>query len=164
MTTDRKQSSRQVRDLSGIWEFAFLGAVEPDALDIRTISYGDRMMVPGCFDATPAYAGKRGLAAYRMTVRVADTARHRLVLDGVHHWCRVFIAGLAIWQFCDIRTYDSQLRARGFNNKGVVDEYRRPKQAYETIKRLYGELDTAHAGRRQSLSMTIQKQKRVHPR
>jgi beta-glucuronidase len=52
------------------------------------------------------------------------------------------VAGLAIWQFCDIRTFDAQGRARGFNNKGVVDEYRRPKMAYETVKRLFSALRT----------------------
>jgi beta-glucuronidase len=47
--------------LSGIWDFTFLGEVAPDAVDIATISYADRMAVPGCFDATPAYAGQHGL-------------------------------------------------------------------------------------------------------
>jgi beta-glucuronidase len=28
-------------------------------------------------------------------------------------------------------------RPRGFNNKGIVDEYRRPKLAYETVKELF---------------------------
>ena len=43
------------------------------------------------------------------------------------------INGLALWQFCDCRTYGSaraMRRPRGFNNKGIVDEYRRPKSAY----------------------------------
>ena len=31
-------------------------------------------------------------------------------------------------------------RPRGFNNKGVVDEYRRPKLAYDLVRRLYREL------------------------
>jgi beta-glucuronidase len=49
------------------------------------------------------------------------------------------IAGLALWQFCDCRTYGSAralTRPRGFNNKGIVDEYRRPKLAYSTITKL----------------------------
>ena len=28
------------------------------------------------------------------------------------------------------------------NNKGIVDEYRRPKLAYETVKRMFGSVDT----------------------
>ena len=52
--------------------------------------------------------------------------------------------GLSIWQFCDVRSGSGAPlalnRARGFNNKGVLDEYRRPKMAYETVKRLFHQL------------------------
>lgn len=52
-----------------------------------------------------------------------------------------FICGSLVWQFCDIRT--SALgndRARGFNNKGILNEYRKPKAAYfEVKKRFKGE-------------------------
>jgi beta-glucuronidase len=54
------------------------------------------------------------------------------------------ICGLSIWQFCDIRTAQDPNRAikrpRAFNNKGVLDEYRRPKPAYDVVKRLFAEL------------------------
>jgi len=54
-------------------------------------------------------------------------------------WC-----GLAIWQFCDVKSsrgLPSILgRPRGFNNKGIVDEYRRPKLAYDVVRRLYQSL------------------------
>jgi len=48
------------------------------------------------------------------------------------------IIGVAIWQFCDVRItrdWAWQRRPRTMNNKGTVDEYRRPKLAYETVKR-----------------------------
>ena len=52
------------------------------------------------------------------------------------------ICGMAVWHFADCRTYAAAggvlKRPRGFNNKGILDEYRRPKLAYDTIKRLYG--------------------------
>jgi beta-glucuronidase len=41
-------------------------------------------------------------------------------------------SGVAVWQLFDQRTYngpESLSRPRGFNNKGVLDEYRRPKHA-----------------------------------
>ena len=46
------------------------------------------------------------------------------------------IAGALIWQFCDCRVTDGKWgeRPRTMNNKGTVDEYRRPKLAYETVK------------------------------
>ncbi len=50
------------------------------------------------------------------------------------------VTGLAIWQFCNSRTYAATsgiiVRPRALNNKGVVDEYRRPKLAYYTIKNM----------------------------
>ena len=51
-------------------------------------------------------------------------------------------AGTFIWQFSDIRTAKEMglNRARSFNNKGIVNEYRKPKMAYGAIKELYGKL------------------------
>lgn len=50
------------------------------------------------------------------------------------------ITGISIWQFCDCRTYSTPRalgRPRSFNNKGVVDEYRRPKMAYQKVKEIF---------------------------
>ena len=50
------------------------------------------------------------------------------------------IAGLALWQFCDMRTYQGSgalLRPRGFNNKGTFDEYRRPKAACAAVTAVF---------------------------
>ncbi len=56
------------------------------------------------------------------------------------------INGLLIWQFCDIRAgFKSSpagikhilARPRSFNNKGLFNEYRRPKMAYFTVKKIY---------------------------
>lgn len=50
------------------------------------------------------------------------------------------IAGVAIWQFCDGRTYahgHALGRPRAFNNKGSFDEYRRPKMAADTVRRIF---------------------------
>ena len=50
-------------------------------------------------------------------------------------------AGISIWHFADTRSYVSGKhifgRARGFNNKGIVDEYRRPKMAWNALKKLF---------------------------
>src|SRR5919202_5977391 len=89
----RQHDRRVVTPLNGIWDFAFLGEVDPDQVNLASITYDDRMAIPGCFDATPAYAGRRGLVAYRTTVLLHDTSRHRLIFDAVHHWCRVFANG-----------------------------------------------------------------------
>jgi beta-glucuronidase len=50
------------------------------------------------------------------------------------------ITGVALWQFCDCRTYRGFRalgRPRAFNNKGTLDEYRRPKKAYWTVKDIF---------------------------
>lgn len=48
-------------------------------------------------------------------------------------------SGVYIWQFCDIRISEEWWggRPRTMNNKGVVDEYRRPKLCYEVVKELF---------------------------
>lgn len=45
--------------------------------------------------------------------------------------------GTFVWQFADIKSDININRARSFNNKGILDEYRRPKMSYYTVKRLY---------------------------
>ena len=48
------------------------------------------------------------------------------------------ITGVFIWQFADCRVTPEggwfATRARCHNNKGIVDEYRRPKMAFDVIK------------------------------
>ena len=50
------------------------------------------------------------------------------------------IAGIALWQLIDCRTYSSSRalgRPRAFNNKGLFDEYRRPKLAFDVVSKHY---------------------------
>ncbi len=49
------------------------------------------------------------------------------------------ISGVYIWQYCDINSqFELEMtRPKGFNNKGIVDEYRRPKMAFNTVKKIY---------------------------
>jgi beta-glucuronidase len=67
--------------------------------------------------------------------QILENALRHLLVDRTR-WC-----GVALWQFCDVRSSEALGRtlgrARGFNNKGLVDEYRRPKLAYDTVKRLF---------------------------
>lgn len=68
-------------------------------------------------------------------------------LDAV---CRYFqsssrLNGLALWQFSDGRTYAASNvlgRPRAFNNKGTLDEYRRPKLAYDVVKHHFKNLES----------------------
>lgn len=47
--------------------------------------------------------------------------------------------GVFLWQFADVRVDEgwAMSRPRCMNNKGVVDEYRRPKMAYAVVKELF---------------------------
>ncbi|MBR2885737.1 MAG: beta-glucuronidase [Clostridia bacterium] len=60
------------------------------------------------------------------------------------------VAGSFIWQFCDMRTCKeaSLNRARGFNNKGILNEYRKPKLAYRMVKNLYLQFKTEESRER----------------
>ncbi len=60
------------------------------------------------------------------------------------------VAGAAIWQFCDVRLTENwwQRRPRNMNNKGTVDEYRRPKLAYPVVKARMHEARRKHDRRK----------------
>lgn len=51
------------------------------------------------------------------------------------------ISGVFIWQFSDVRVDESWFSSRPGceNNKGIVDEYRRKKLAFEVVARRFGE-------------------------
>lgn len=68
--------------------------------------------------------------------------------DYLEEVCTIFaenddIVGLALWQFIDCRTYSTSRalsRPRAFNNKGLFDEYRRPKLAFDVVAKHYHQL------------------------
>jgi len=50
------------------------------------------------------------------------------------------ISGALIWQFCDCLVTEEEwfhARPRTKNNKGIVDEFRRPKLAYDVVKQMF---------------------------
>lgn len=52
------------------------------------------------------------------------------------------VVGTYIWQYCDMRTAkELELgRARSFNNKGILNEYRKPKLSYWTVQKIYNKI------------------------
>ena len=46
------------------------------------------------------------------------------------------VCGTLVWQFCNSPSDMDLAKARGFNNKGILDEYRNPKSAYFAVKEL----------------------------
>jgi len=54
------------------------------------------------------------------------------------------ISGALVWQFCDCLVTEEEWfaqRPRTKNNKGIVDEFRRPKLAYEVVKERFRNLE-----------------------
>jgi beta-glucuronidase len=49
------------------------------------------------------------------------------------------LCGAIIWQFCDVRVDEAwaMARPRCINDKGLVDDHRRPKLAYAAVRRLF---------------------------
>lgn len=49
-------------------------------------------------------------------------------------------SGVMLWMFCNANTYTETVyktgRPRGYNNKGLLDEYRRPKQAFRDLPKI----------------------------
>ena len=58
--------------------------------------------------------------------------------------------GIFLWQFADVRVDEewAMSRPRTYNNKGVVDEYRRPKMAYQIVKEMFKQAETAPVRKR----------------
>ena len=57
------------------------------------------------------------------------------------------VAGCYIWQYCDIAVHPKRAlgRPRSMNNKGLVDEYRRPKSAYFAVRDLFARIEGEEA-------------------
>src|SRR5690606_26246257 len=80
----REHFLRRVHPLDGVWDFAFLGDVDAELVDVANLDFDDVMTVPGCFDATPKYAGSRGVAAYRTLIADGRAGRVRWHVGAAH--------------------------------------------------------------------------------
>ena len=86
---------------------------------------------------------------YNWRDRIAGIWSEEYQADYLDTVCTYFeqrprVNGLALWQFTDGRTYAAGGvlgRPRAFNNKGTLDEYRRPKLAYDVVKKHFRELE-----------------------
>jgi len=84
----------------------------------------------GAIDGVRSFESRRWTEGYQSEVIRAvmvAAARTRLV------------SGVAIWQYCDVRTSATlwPTRIREYNNKGLLTEHREPKLAYHTVRDLF---------------------------
>lgn len=54
----------------------------------------------------------------------------------VFHDCS-YIIGFYPWQYCDMRSAKDLAKAKTLNNKGILNEYRKPKMSYYAVKDCY---------------------------
>ena len=87
--------------LDGIWDFVFVGDSDLDRLDPATLAFTDRMAVPGVFDASPAYAGRRGVACYHCLVTVSPGVTSQVHFGACGFNTRVFVDGQLVGA-CDL--------------------------------------------------------------
>lgn len=88
--------NRTLHLLDGIWDFAFLGDVEPDSIDVEDLNLDDSMPVPGVFDSTPNLAGKRGLSVWRTRIEATPGSEGWLDVQGMGLWGRFYVDGEAL--------------------------------------------------------------------
>lgn len=89
---------RRTVDLAGVWDFVFLPESLVKLIDFspEQIEYSEFMPLPGCFDVTPDYAGKRGLGVYRRTFSVSGDGIARLHVGGATVSAKFFCDGKLI--------------------------------------------------------------------
>jgi beta-glucuronidase len=93
MTPYPLHTTRHSESCNDIWDFAFLGAIDPAVVDVARVRYDDRLPVPLAFDATPKYAGRRGTAVYRRWLDIPAGRLAKLRFGGAGMWCAVFVDG-----------------------------------------------------------------------
>ncbi|MEA2012147.1 MAG: GDSL-type esterase/lipase family protein, partial [Verrucomicrobiota bacterium] len=105
------------------------------------IGFGEKPFIISEIGAGAIYGSRDQLNGYWSEEYQAELLR--LVCNEVTSNSK--IAGVSLWQFCDIRTFQgprAMTRPRCFNNKGTFDEYRRPKAAYITVKSIFQAFNT----------------------
>lgn len=79
--------------MDGLWDFAFLGDVDPSSVNIELLAFDQRIPVPSSFDSLPAYAGQRGLAAYRTSFSTSEAEIVEIEFEAAGFWAQPFLDG-----------------------------------------------------------------------
>ena len=100
---------------------------------LSSLGFSDKPVVMSEFGAAAVFGHRSFDNTIWSEQYQADLISHCLSLfhaDGM-------VCGSYIWHMCDARTLNDLTRARGFNNKGLLNEYRQPKAAYFAARELY---------------------------
>lgn len=108
----------------------------PEFLDRMRAKVGDKPLIVTEFGA----AGLYGCHSLEEDVMWSEEYQRKVLTGCVEILrSREDLAGFYVWQFCDTRSdrgLRALTRARSYNNKGLLDEYRRPKLAYYALREL----------------------------
>jgi len=116
-----KHTLRPVTSLNGLWEFAFLGDIDPETFSPSGWHPSQQILVPSAFDALPEWAGRRGAAAYRTRCVVPAGRPARLAFGAVSLWTRVFVDGeLRREHACGYAPIEVDLPAASHTSRDVV--------------------------------------------
>jgi beta-glucuronidase len=114
----------------------------PKFLDRILAKIGDKPLVVTEFGAGAIY----GCHALEDGVMWSEEYQRKLLADCIRHFrAREDLVGFYIWQLFDMRTDGGPHalgRPRNYNNKGLLDEYRRPKMAYYAVRELLTQRST----------------------
>ncbi len=109
---------------------------EKEVAWIKASGGADKPIIVSEFGAAAIYGYRDRARCKWSEERQADVIREDLEVYMGHP----DICGVFIWQFADCRVTEEEwfhTRARSHNNKGVVDEYRRPKMAYDVVREMF---------------------------
>ena len=102
---------------------------------LHSLGFSDKPIIMSEFGGAAVY-GHRNFETFKWS----EEYQSRLL----SHCLKLFlsdekIAGTYIWQMCDTRTSEEAgiTRARGYNNKGILNEYRNPKASYFAVREIY---------------------------
>ena len=123
MSTYPFYPERKTISLNGIWDFAWLGDCNIDQIMIAEVVFNEVMAVPGLFDTTPAYSGKRGVGIYRCVFLYPTTTQQllRLKFGGAGLFCRIWVDGQEIGQYdLPYSSVDYDFRVTGRENHELI--------------------------------------------
>lgn len=84
-------------DLNGLWDFRFEELKSLEEVEIDAFTATDKMNVPGCWDMSVDYFGKRGTGLYRRTFTLAQAVDNAwLDVDGCGLRAKFFLDGREI--------------------------------------------------------------------
>ncbi len=122
---------------SGWYQDVPVGETNQKEIDwIRASGGTDKPIIVSEFGAAAIYGYRDRARSKWSEERQADIIRENLEVYMNHP----DICGVFVWQFADCRVTEEEwfsTRARSHNNKGIVDEYRRPKMAYDVIREMF---------------------------